>query len=483
MSAMTPLDTDSGPSGLLYATLADHLAHAIQNGKVKTGERMPSVRTLSKQYRVSIATAVQAYRQLENQRLIEARPKSGFFALRPHTQLPEPAESRPPAKARYVTTSPLFVDYLMSYEDSKVVNLGSLLADADFFPYDRLARMLGAVARKEARRAGSYRNGLGEESLRHAIARRALEHGCRFAADDVIVTNGCVEALNICLRAVAKPGDVIALESPVYFVMLQMIESLGMKALEIPTHPRTGLSLEALDLATQKKGAVKAVMVTPSFGNPLGALMPEANRRALVKLCESRDVPIIEDDIYGDLHFDGARSLPCKAWDKTGNVLLCSSFSKTLAPGYRIGWMVPGKFLEPAIVLKRIGSVFSPPLTQLAIAEYIANGGFDLQLRRLRKALADNCRVISEAVAENFPSGTRMSRPDGGYVLWVDLPAKVDSVDLFYKARDAGIQLAPGPLFTATSRFRNCIRLSLGLQWSKRVEQAIAKVGEMAKAY
>lgn len=480
MPSMTPFDSDSG---LLYASLADHLARAIQSGEVKTGERMPSVRTLARQYHVSVATAVQAYRHLENQRLIEARPKSGFFALRPQKALPEPAESRPPAKARYVTTSPLFVDYLSSFDDRKVVNLSSLLGDADFFPYDRLARMLSAVARKEARRAGSYASGLGEEPLRRAIARRALEHGCRFSADDVIITNGCVEALNICLRAVAKAGDVIALESPVYFVMLQMIESLGMKALEIPTHPRTGISLEALDLATQKRGAVKAVMVTPSFGNPLGANMPETHRRALVKLCEARDIPIIEDDIYGDVHYEGSRPLPCKAWDKTGNVLLCSSFSKTLAPGYRIGWAVPGKFLEPVGVLKRIGSVFSPPLTQLAIAEYIATGGFDLQLRRLRRMLAENCRVISDTVAEHFPAGTRMARPEGGYVLWVELPARVDAVDLFYRAHEAGIHLAPGPLFTATTRFRNCLRFSLGVQWSKRVEQAYVKVGEMAKDY
>lgn len=480
MPAMTHLDHDSG---LLYASLADHLARAIQGGEVKTGERMPSVRTLARQYRVSVATAVQAYRHLENQRLIEARPKSGFFALRPLKALPEPTESRPPAKARYVTTSPLFVDYLMTFDDTQVVNLSSLLVDADFFPYDRLARMLGSVARKEARRSASYSSGLGEEPLCHAIARRALEHGCRFNAADVIITNGCVEALNLCLRAVAKPGDVIALESPVYFVMLQMIESLGMKALEIPTHPRTGLSLEALDLATQRRGAVKAVMVTPSFGNPLGALMPEANRRALVKLCESRDIPIIEDDIYGDVHFEGPRPLPCKAWDKTGNVMLCSSFSKTLAPGYRIGWVVPGRFHEPVAVLKRIGSLFSPPLTQLAIAEYIATGGFDLQLRRLRKTLSDNCRAISETISETFPQGTRMARPEGGYVLWVELPAKVDTVELFYRAREAGIHLAPGALFTATSRFRNCLRFSLGLRWTKRTEQALVKVGEMAKRY
>lgn len=477
MPRMTPLNPGDG---LLYATLADHLAQAIHAGEVRTGERLPSVRTLANQYHVSIATAVQAYRHLENQRLIEARPKSGFFALRPRATLPEPAQSKPPAAARYVTTSTLFVDYLQSFDSIEIVNLGALLPDPTLFPNEKLARILGSVARRQARLAGGYASGVGEERLRHAIALRGLENGCRFGAGDVVVTNGCVEALNLCLRAVAKPGDVIALESPTYFIMLQMIESMGMKALEIPTHPRTGISLEALDLATQKRGAVRAVMLTPSFANPLGSLMPEANRRALVTLCETRGIPIIEDDIYGDVHFTGARPLPAKAWDRTGNVLLCSSFSKTLAPGYRIGWAVPGRHFEAVAVLKRIGSIFTPPLPQLAIAEYLESGGYDHQLRRLRKALSDNAHRVSEAVAESFPDGTRMTRPEGGYVQWIELPAKVNTVDLFYRAREAGIHISPGPLFTATSRFKNAVRLSLGMDWSRKIEQAIARVGAMA---
>jgi DNA-binding transcriptional MocR family regulator len=466
--------------GLLYATLADHLAQAIHSGEVRTGERLPSVRSLATRYHVSISTAVQAYRHLENQRLIEARPKSGYFALRPRVSLPEPTQSKPPQAPRFVTTSTLFVDYIKTFDRPDVVNLGALLPDPTLFPNEKLARILGNVARRQARLAGAYSGGVGEDQLRHAIALRGLENGCRFGAGEVVVTNGCVEALNVCLRAVAKAGDVIALESPTYFIMLQMIESLGMKALEIPTHPRTGISLEAFDLATQKKGAVRALMITPSFSNPLGSLVPEANRRALVQLCEARGIAIIEDDIYGDLHFTGARPLPCKAWDRTGNVLLCSSFSKTLVPGYRLGWAVPGRYFEDVVVLKRIGSVFTAPLTQLAVAEYMESGGFDHQLRKLRKTLSGNADRIGELVAETFPEGTRMTRPEGGYVQWVELPAKINTVDLFYRMRELGIHTSPGALFTSTPRFKNAIRFTLGMEWSRKFEQAIARVGATA---
>ena len=473
---MQPLEQ----AGLLYEALADRLAEAIGSGRVKAGERLPSVRTLSTRYKVSISTAVQAYRRLENQRLIEARPKSGFFATPARPAPPEPRESRPPAAARFVVTAPIGYEYNLALGEPNNVPLGSLVTDDGLFPSERLSRLLGSVARRHPKHAGRYAGPLGEESLRRAIARRALENGCALAPDNILVTNGCVEALNLALRAVASAGDTIALESPTYFVMLQMIESLGMKALEIPTHPRTGLSLEALDVATRKRGAVKALMTTPSFGNPLGALMPEASRQALAAMCEARGVTVIEDDIYGDCAFDGARPLPVKAWDRTGNVLLCSSFSKTLSPGLRVGWLEAGRHRDRVEVLKRIGTIFTSPLPQLAIAEFLESGGYDHQLRRLRRELQSRAARLVALVAETFPEGTRLTAPMGGYVLWVELPPKVDTVALFRRARGENILLAPGAVFTNTSHFRNALRLSLGLPDAPRIEQAVARVGRMA---
>lgn len=477
MKRMTPLSSDGG---LLYETLATRIAEGIDTGRVKAGERLPSVRTLSRQYGVSISTAVQAYRHLEDKRVIEARPKSGYFAAAARPALPEPRESKPPAAARYVVTSPLFVEYFNFLDRTDIVPLGALRPDPGLLPTRKLASLLGLAARRHSELAASYSASAGTERLRRVIARRAFDYGCSFHAGDVVVTDGCVDALNLCLRAVAKAGDTIALESPTYFVMLQMIESLGMKAYEIPTNPRTGISLEALEYATRRKGTVKAVMLTPSFTNPTGALMPDENRKALAELCEKRGIPIVEDDIYGDTWFGEARPLPVKAWDRTGNVLLCSSFSKTIAPGFRVGWAVPGRYRDAVSVLKRIGSIFTPPLPQIALAEFVETGGFDHHLRKLRKSLAERQQRLAEIVADTFPRGTRMSRPSGGYVTWVELPGKADAVELFRRARSEGILLAPGPLFTTTGRFRNAIRLNYGTAWSRHMEQSLARVGRMA---
>jgi DNA-binding transcriptional MocR family regulator len=476
MRRMQPLADD----GLLYEALATRLADAISSGKVKRGERMPSVRSLSTQYKVSISTAVQAYRHLENLRLIEARPKSGFFAAPPQRALPVPEQASKPSPARFVVPTPVILEYHAALNDKSLVHLGSLQSDPDLFPTQRIAGLIASAARRHAETLGQYAQPYGEERLRRAIARRALENGCNFDAEEVFVTMGCVEALNLCLRAVAKPGDTIALESPVYFVMLQMIESLGMKALEIPTHPRTGMSIDALDLATQKPGAVQAVMVTPSFTNPLGCLMPDANRKALVTMCEARGIPVIEDDIYGDIWFSGSRPLPAKAWDRTGNVLLCSSFSKTLAPGLRIGWLVPGRYTRQIEVLKRIQNICTAPLPQFALAEFMESGGYDHHLRKLRRALHEKLQRFVSVIAESFPEGTKLARPAGGYVLWVELPANVNTVDLFRRAREDGILIAPGAVFTNTGRFQNALRFTFGMTITPKLEQSIARVGALA---
>ena len=475
MRRMQPLADD----GHLYEALATQLAEAIGTGRVKAGERLPSVRTLSSQYKVSISTAVQAYRHLENLRLIEARPKSGYFAAQARPAMAEPRPSKP-SPARFVVSTPVIIEYHGALNDPSLVHLGSLQSDPALFPTRRIAQLLGSVARRHPDRVGVYASAFGEERLRRAIARRALDTGCHFDADEVVVTMGCVEALNLSLRAVAKPGDTIALESPVYFVMLQMIESLGMKALEIPTHPRTGMSIEALDLATQKPGSVNAVMVTPSFTNPLGGLMPDASRQQLVAMCEARGIPVIEDDIYGDIWFSGSRPLPAKAWDRSGNVLLCSSFSKTLAPGLRVGWVVPGRFHKQIEVLKRIQTICTAPLPQLAIADFLESGGYDHHLRKLRRDLSERMQRFVNLVAESFPEGTKLAPPTGGYVLWVELPAKVNTVDLFRRARDAGILIAPGAVFTNTGRFKNALRFTFGMAITPKLEQGIRRVGMMA---
>jgi len=468
------------PSSHLYESLAAGMAEAIRAGALKTGDRLPSVRRLSTQHRVSIATAVQAYRHLENQRLIEARPKSGYFVLGKPMALAEPATSAPPAAARFVGVNQIVMEVLELVRHADVVPLGAACPAVELFPVDKLLRLVHSEGRRKPQLLGAYAMSPGLDKLRAMIARRSLDFGCRLSPDEIIVTNGCIEALNLALRAVASPGDTIALESPTYFTLLQIIESLGMKALEIPTHPRDGLSIDALDLATQKAGAVKAVIAMPNFQNPLGSLMPDENKARLVHLLEARGVTLIEDDIYGDIHFGASRPRAAKSWDRSGNVILCSSFTKTIAPGFRVGWIAPGRVFQQVAMLKFINSVATPELPQAAIAEFMANGGYDHHLRKLRAGFARQVRQISEAIAEYFPNGTKITRPAGGFVLWIELPGKVDSLELFRRARDERIGIAPGPMFTTTKRYRNCIRVGCGHQWSAKMEMGLMRLGKLA---
>jgi DNA-binding transcriptional MocR family regulator len=465
----------------LYQELAARLAEAILAGSLRAGDRLPSVRRLSEQHGVSIATAVQAYRALENQRLIEARPKSGYFVLPKPVKLAEPAPSRPPTTPRFVGVNRFVMEYLACSQIPGVAPLGCATPSEELYPADKLLRLASGISRRQPSMASRYVMDTGAVRLRSAIARRAVEFGCNLTAGDIVVTNGCTEALNLALRAVAGPGDTIALESPTYFTLLQIIESLGMKALEVPTHPREGISLEALDLATQKPGSVKAALVISNFSNPLGSLMPEEKKRKLVRLLEGRGIPLIEDDIYGDLYFGRSRPFVAKAYEGSGGVILCSSFTKSLAPGFRVGWIAPGRLQAQVELLKFINSIATPELLQLAIAEFMANGGYDHHLRRLRAAFARQVQRTSEAVAEHFPPECRITQPAGGFVLWVEMPPSVDAVRLFEMARDACIAIAPGSMFTNTGKFRNFIRLNCGNVWSPQLERAIMRVGEMCK--
>jgi len=477
-----PPTMDSTDTDFAYRQLAARLAAAMASGTLGPGERLPSVRVLAAREKVSVATAVAAYRHLENQRLVEARPKSGFFVL------PRPLRLREPEAGKAVRERPepvgvnrLVMDILEASHDPGVVALAAACPSPALFPAARLQRMVAARARRRPESLSSYQMVAGAPALQHQIARRAFDVGCDLDPDALVITNGCMEALNLALRAVTKPGDVVALESPTYFGILQIVESLRLKALELPTNPRTGLSLEALELATRKPGAVAVLVVMPNFSNPLGSLMPDAAKRRMVTLMAERGIPIVEDDIYGDLHFEERRPRPAKAFDKSGGVMLVSSFTKTVAPGLRVGWIAPGRWLPQVSMLKLINTVSTVELGQEVIAEFLATGGYDRHLRRLRAAFRDQVARMSEAIGRYFPADTRVTRPRGGFVLWVELPETVDVHVLFRLAAERGVSLAPGVIFSPSGRHSHHLRVSCGYPWSERIESAVRTVGELVR--
>lgn len=462
-----------------YQRVARRWAHAIEAGTLGPGERFPSVRRLAADERVSVATVLLALAQLERLGLIEARPRSGHF-VRYRTRAPTPRVERPSAVAKPVSVSALVQRIYQTAADPAVVRLSSASPSPDWLPATALSRAMARALRHPSDGGVRYPLPPGLPELRRMIAQRALHVGITISEHDVLVTNGATEAVHLSLMCTTKPGDVVAVETLTCYGTLQVIEAMGLKALSLPCHPESGLDIDALAQRLERH-RVAAVLLTPSYSNPLGSCMPDESRRRVVALCASRNVPLIEDDVYGDLAFDHARTNPVKAWDHDGTVIYCSSFTKTLAPGYRIGFAVPGpRYRDSLERLKYITSLASPTLPQRALATYLSDGTYDRHLRTLRDRLARTTAAMASAVACHFPVGTRVSNPRGGCFLWVELPPKLDALHLHARALDAGVTISPGPIFSPQGGHRNCIRLSCGLPWSGEVEAAVKLVGRLA---
>jgi DNA-binding transcriptional MocR family regulator len=467
----------------IYVRLADELSELLVTGQLKDGDRLPSVRRLVAQKGVSASTAVAALRALEQRGFAIARPQSGYFAKPCRIDVDEPATTRPPPAAHTVGIDSIMVQVIDASQNPLIASLGTAVPDADLFPLRRLQRVLSAQARRNPRLLGEYSpHYYGVESLRRELLRRYADLGCSVPPDEVVVTNGCTEALNLALRCVTRPGDSVALESPVYYGMLQVLQNLGLKALEIPTHPRDGLRIEALEDALKGHAGrkVRACLVSANFSNPTGGCLSDIDKERLVRLCARRGIPLIEDDIYGDLQHSGPRPLPAKAFDTSGNVILCSSFSKTLAPGARIGWLCGGRFSKALRLRKFASSGPTAAILQELVAELLRSGGYERHLVKLRNTYARQVGQVAAAVSQYFPQGTRMTQPRGGFVIWVELPRRLDSLSLFEAAIRHGVNFAPGPLFSATGRYRNFLRLNCGRRMTPELDAALARLGRLA---
>ncbi|WP_428311799.1 PLP-dependent aminotransferase family protein [Hydrocarboniphaga sp.] len=483
MKPSTPASSAT-ESAALYLSVADEIAGRIRAGELAGGERVPSVRLLAAQRKVSHTTALAALRHLESRGDIEARPQSGYYVRSQLSDLQPLATTRNARRPRYVAVNGLFDQLIATMGDRAIVQLGSALQEPGWFPTAALQRALSSTIRRQPQLLTEYGSFHGVEALRRAIARLYLDQGCPVSHEDIVITSGCTEALNLALRNIAKPGDTIAVESPTYYGFLQIIESLGMRALEIATDAVGGLSVAALRnaLDANGSGSVRAVLLSPCVGNPLGTTMSEASKRELLTLCAARGVAIIEDDVHGDLHFATPRPPPLKALDRDGIVTLCSSFSKTLAPGMRIGWMFGGVDAQKLRVSRFMASVSTPVALQSCIADVLTQRGYQRQLRGLRQRCQQQVAQFSRAVERYFPAGTRMSRPNGGYVLWLDLPGEVDTVALHGLALARNISFAPGPLFSASGQFRSAMRLNCGRELSPTVIAALKQIGKLAGA-
>lgn len=464
-----------------YESYAEEIEERIRSGVLAPGDRLPSVRQACASRGISPSTVFQAYYLLEARGLIDARPRSGYYVRKPRRPARMAAQAAPVVSgSTEVAISELVFQVLDSTRHAEVVPLGSAFPAAELFPLAQLARGGARAMRHLAPSQLTAELTQGDLRLRQSLQHRYTLHGLPIRADELVITNGAMEALNLCLQAVTRPGDVVAVESPTFYAALQALERLNLRAVEVPTDPLLGVDPDALAeiLSAQK---VAACWFMPSFQNPLGALMPDSRKQALVTLLAHHGVPLIEDDVYAELYHGTRRPRPAKAFDREGLVMHCSSFSKCLAPGYRVGWAAAGRHAHQVQRLKMMSSLATAVPSQLAIAEYLEQGGYERHLRQLRQALSSSMAQARALVQRHFPQGTRVSEPAGGYFLWLQLPESVDTLWLHQQVLAQGISTAPGVLFSADRRFRHALRLNVGHPDDPRIADAIHAVGSLAR--
>ncbi|MCL2891346.1 PLP-dependent aminotransferase family protein [Brenneria tiliae] len=460
-----------------YQYLASLLEQRIEQGLYQGGERLPSVRALSSEHGVSISTVQQAYHLLEARQLIMPQPRSGYFVAPRKATPPMPGLTRPAQRPVEITQWESVLELFNNAPACNTFNFGGGTPDISQSTMKPLWKALTRLCQHQDQRVLNYGNIHGAPELRSQVARLALDSGCQLTEDDIVITTGCQEALFTAVRAVCQPGDIVALESPTFPGTLQILRGLGIKVIEIPTCAIAGISLDALKLALEQ-WPIKAVLLVPTCNNPLGFCMPDQDKQALVTLAQQFDLAIIEDDAYGELVYDYPRARTIKSFDEDGRVLLCSSFSKTLAPGLRVGWIAPGRYLERVIHTKYISTGYTVTHTQLAVAEFIRLGHYQPHLRRMRMQYKYNRDDFTCWIRHYFPCGICVSRPQGGFLMWIELPESFDSLRLNREVRKAGIQIAAGSLFSASGKYRNCLRLNYALPFTDETGTGLRILGE-----
>ena len=462
-----------------YDQVSRYINDLIEKGELKPGDKAPSLRKLSKQLGVSIATVSQSYLNLEDQGVLNAKPQSGFFVnalVGQINNIPKAAStSNQPRRVRF---GELFEEIFSNADNPRIVPFGTAVPSLDFMPIKSLTKATRSIISRHPKRCMDYSFPPGDRKLREQIAQQYQHTSTRVSPDDIIITSGATEALSLSLQTVAKRGDIIAVESPTYFAVLRLIEKMGMLALEIDTDPETGMNLEALEEAFDTMD-IKAVLASPNVSNPLGCQMPEDKKRELVNMLAERDIPLIEDDVYGNVYFGDKAPRSAKSYDLNNLVLTCSSFSKSLAPGYRIGWVLAGRYKNKIRELKQATFSATSSINQLAMAEFLSSGQYDRHLVRLRKAMREQVEKGRYMICKYFPEGTCISNPQGGNVVWVEMPRGCNCIEIFNRALQHNIGVTPGILFSATRRFKNYLRINCGHPWDETNEAAIITLGNI----
>ncbi|HCA09521.1 PLP-dependent aminotransferase family protein [Chryseobacterium sp.] len=463
----------------IYNEIADGIASQIRNGVLKAGDKLPSVRMMCQEHQVSMNTAKRVFLELESQSLIESKPQSGYFVSRlMSVKLPLSEVSRPSLMANNNEPDELISKVYENMGKKGITFFSIGIPSGDLLPQAKLKKEIINATRELKDGGTEYEELQGNLKLRRMIAVRSLQWGGNLSENDLVTTNGGMNALSFCLMALGKPGDTIAIESPCYPGILQLANGLGLNVLELPTHPTTGIEIEALKKVIPQ---INLCLLIPNFNSPLGSCMPDENKKEIVRILSENNIPLIEDDVYGDLYFGSTRPKCCKSFDKDGNVLYCSSISKTLAPGYRVGWIAPGRYKDKIMKLKLLHSTSSISIVNEAVANFLKSGRYEKHLQQMRKAVQSNYQNYVQTIADYFPDGTKTSRPQGGLSLWIEFDKKIRTTELYDLAIKQNISIAPGRMFTLQDQFENCMRLCIGLPWTEETKLCLQQVGNLAK--
>ncbi|MCK5164703.1 MAG: PLP-dependent aminotransferase family protein [Desulfobacula sp.] len=472
----------SSPINFRYVALADEIQNNILKGIFTPGEKLPSLRKLHNQLGLSVSTVHQAYIELEKRGRVEAKEKSGFYvkALNKNP-LSKPVPEKVVTKPCRVVVNDLAETIITDLQCDDILQLGAAIASKELMPLKQLSRIMKSMPADTLQdHFSNYDLCAGNLALREELSKKMLGNACSISTQDIITTNGCLEAVTLCLRAVANPGDTILVESPVFHCFLQLIEDLNLYVIEIPGCPEEGIDPKAFE-KTISSNKIKACLLNSNFQNPLGSVMSKENKAAIIHMAQKYNIPIIEDDIYGDLFFGDKRPTTFKSLDKKGMVLYCSSFSKALAPGLRTGWTVPGIFKNTVIRMKLNTAISTPGINQAVVARFVKTGAFDRHLRQLRNKLKNQASAMAIAVSKYFPSDTQITFPKGGMFIWIVLNKKIDSMEIYQRAYQKKISILPGTICSSTDRYKNCLRINCGIKWSQRLEDGIKTIGQIIK--
>ncbi|EOE7087109.1 PLP-dependent aminotransferase family protein [Enterobacter hormaechei] len=464
-----------------YAELADTMADEIARGLWLPGTRFPSIRASASRFHVGINTVKSAYRLLEDRGLIIARPQSGYFVCEQAPVLSDSGFSSVAGEKISLSGVSRLLSIILSHQQQgDCIDLALACPSGEkYYPADKLRKLTAAVLRSESQLMTTYVLPPGSERLRQQIARRGYRLGMALKAEDILLTHGTTEALSLAIRAVTKPGDIIAVETPTFYNLYPAIWDLGREILEIETSTHTGLCLDTLQQYLEQK-KVSAVITIPTGHNPLGFTMPVENRKRLAAMAAYHSVPVIEDAMYAELQYTSGMVPNIKAFDFDGWVLACASYTKTIAPDYRVGWLEAGRFRDIAMQLKFTSSVGESVLLTESLGKFLENGGYDHHLRKICQFYAAQIDRMRALIMRYFPKGTLVSRPQAGFVLWLELPASVDTLVLFHQALEEKIICMPGVLCSGGKRYQNCLRMAVCFDLTPAVVQGIARLGSLA---